>query len=123
VTEASRTRDATDAVDATRRTRLANERTFLAWLRTSLTAVAVAIGAGKIVPGVTNVTHWPFQLLGAAFAAVAVVLMGYGAQRFHAVERALSEGDYVPLRSRDAYVLGAIIGVLGLVSLAFIFVH
>src|SRR5213083_3660304 len=75
-----------DVVDATRRTRLANERTFLAWLRTALTAVAVAIGAGKIVPGVTDVAHWPFELLGAGFAALAVALIVYGLRRFVSVE-------------------------------------
>jgi putative membrane protein len=39
-----------EPVDASRRTRLANERTYLAWMRSSLTALAVAVGAGKIVP-------------------------------------------------------------------------
>jgi len=43
-----------EVVDATRRTRLANERTYLAWLRSALTALAVAVGAGKIVPGVAE---------------------------------------------------------------------
>ena len=47
--------------DATRRTRLANERTYLAWLRSALTALAVAIGAGKIVPGVTDGSSRPFS--------------------------------------------------------------
>jgi uncharacterized membrane protein YidH (DUF202 family) len=33
--------------DATRRTRLANERTYLAWLRSGLTALAASFGAGR----------------------------------------------------------------------------
>ena len=36
--------------DASRRTWLAAERTVLAWLRTGLTATAVALGVGKVVP-------------------------------------------------------------------------
>src|SRR6266566_2264363 len=96
-----------DVVDATRRTRLANERTFLAWLRTALTAVAVAIGAGKIVPGVTDVAHWPFELLGAGFAALAVALVVYGLQRFVRVEEALAAGEFSPLRQKDALFLAA----------------
>ena len=40
-----------EAGDATRRTRLANERTYLAWWRTGLTSLAVGLGAGKLVPG------------------------------------------------------------------------
>jgi putative membrane protein len=112
-----------DVVDATRRTRLANERTFLAWLRTALTAVAVAIGAGKIVPGVTDVAHWPFEILGAGFAALAVLLVAYGALRFVRVEEALASGEFVPLRPAGALLIAAISGVLGLGTLAFIFVH
>ena len=42
--------------DATRRTRLANERTYLAWWRTGLTALAVGIGIGKLVPERSIVT-------------------------------------------------------------------
>jgi putative membrane protein len=112
-----------DVVDATRRTRLANERTFLAWLRTALAALIGAIGAGKIVPGVTDVTRWPFELLGAGFAALAVALVVYGLQRFVRVEQALAAGEFSPLRSKDALFLGAFAGVLGLATLAFIFIH
>ncbi|MGZ5314068.1 MAG: DUF202 domain-containing protein, partial [Solirubrobacterales bacterium] len=39
-----------EARDATRRTRLANERTQLAWWRTGLTALAVAVGIGRVIP-------------------------------------------------------------------------
>ena len=45
-----------DARDATRRTRLANERTYLAWWRTGLTTLAVSVGTGKLVPAVTGGT-------------------------------------------------------------------
>jgi putative membrane protein len=40
--------------DATRRTRLANERTYLAWWRTGLTALAVSFGAGRLLPELSN---------------------------------------------------------------------
>ena len=43
-----------DVVDATRRTRLASERTYLAWWRTALAAFAVSLGVGKIVPELTG---------------------------------------------------------------------
>jgi uncharacterized membrane protein YidH (DUF202 family) len=49
-----------DAVDATRRTHLASERTELAWWRTGLAALAVAVGVGRVVPGLDRgATHWP----------------------------------------------------------------
>ena len=112
-----------DSVDATRRTRLANERTYLAWLRTGLTALAVAVGAGKIVPGVAHVPRWPFELLGAGFAAVGVALVAYGAERYFVVERALAAGEFAPLRMKSAVVLAAIVGVLGIATLGFIFIR
>ena len=36
--------------DVTRRTHLANERTYLAWWRTGLGCLAAGIGAGRVVP-------------------------------------------------------------------------
>jgi uncharacterized membrane protein YidH (DUF202 family) len=50
-----------DARDATRRTRLANERTYLAWWRTGLTALAVSFGAGRLVPQLSGGPNWPFS--------------------------------------------------------------
>ena len=44
-------RPSAEDVDATRRTYLASERTELAWWRTGLTALAVALGVGRVVPG------------------------------------------------------------------------
>jgi uncharacterized membrane protein YidH (DUF202 family) len=43
-----------EVVDATRRTRLAGERTYLAWWRSALAAFAVSLGVGKIVPELTS---------------------------------------------------------------------
>ncbi len=81
--------------DATRRTRLANERTFLAWWRTGLTAFAVAIGAGKLVPAVADdVEPWPYELLGAGFGLLGVGFVLYGWMRQRAVDRALAAGEY-----------------------------
>lgn len=86
-----------EARDATRRTRLANERTFLAWWRSGLTAFAVAIGAGKLVPAVADdVEAWPYELLGTGFALLGVAFVGYGWVRQRAVDRALAAGGYAP---------------------------
>jgi len=48
-----------EARDATRRTRLANERTYLAWWRTGLTNFAVSLAAGKLVPELSSGAAWP----------------------------------------------------------------
>ena len=112
-----------EAVDATRRTRLANERTYLAWLRSALTALAVAVGIGKIVPGVADVTRWPFVLIGAGFAVLALVLILYGARRFVRVEEALDAGEFAPLDARNATALAGVAAILSLATLVLVFVR
>jgi putative membrane protein len=109
--------------DAIRRTRLANERTYLAWLRSALTALAVAVGAGKIVPDVADVTRWPFEVLGAGFALLAVLLAVVGARRFLLVEAALDAGRFAPLRAREAMALAAVAIVLGVATIGLVFVR
>jgi putative membrane protein len=112
-----------ESVDASRRTRLANERTYLAWVRTALTALAVALGAGKIVPGVADVTSWPFEVLGAGFAALAIVMVGLGVSRFLRIERALEEGRFARFQPREAIVLASIATVLGTATFVLVFVR
>ncbi|HSC90793.1 MAG TPA: DUF202 domain-containing protein [Gaiellaceae bacterium] len=86
-----------EARDATRRTRLANERTILAWWRSGLTAFAVGIGAGKLVPAVADdVEPWPYELVGAGFTVLGVAFVLYGYARQRAVDRALAAGGYAP---------------------------
>ena len=112
-----------EVADATRRTRLANERTYLAWLRTALTALAVAVGIGRLVPGVTDVTRWPFELVGAGFAVLAILVGVYGARRYVLVEQALSAGRFAPFDSRTAVLLAALTTVLGIGTFVLVFIH
>lgn len=102
--------------DATRRTRLANERTYLAWWRTGLTALAVSFGAGRLLPELSNGPNWPFELVGIAFAVVGIVFMTYGYVRHRSVETALDRGDYAGLADRAAFILAAIGGLLGVAT-------
>jgi putative membrane protein len=93
--------------DATRRTRLANERTYLAWWRTGLTALAVAVGVGRIVPELANTTKWPYELLGAGYGLLGVTFMVAAYLRTREVERALDAGGFAPLDSRLLLALTA----------------
>jgi inner membrane protein YidH len=112
-----------DVADATRRTRLANERTYLAWWRTGLTTLAVAIGAGKIVPELTDTARWPSVLLGSAYALVAVALLVLGQRRFAHVEAALDRGEFVPLSRRQSSLLAAGGVALAVATLVFVVVE
>jgi putative membrane protein len=80
--------------DASRRTHLANERTYLAWLRTGLTAFAVAIGVGKVVPALTDESEVPYAVVGIGFALLGVALVLYGLRRMAAVQEALTQGRF-----------------------------
>ncbi|HEX3911245.1 MAG TPA: DUF202 domain-containing protein [Solirubrobacteraceae bacterium] len=107
-----------EVVDATRRTHLASERTFLAWWRTGLTSLTVGIGAGKIVPALTDGATWPYTLVGAGFALLGVICIGYAALRRREVERALERGEFARPDDRVVLVmttLGALLGLLVLV--------
>ena len=91
--------------DAARRTRLANERTYLAWWRTGLTAIAVCIGLGRIVPGVSNVTEWPYQLVGAGYGLLGLAFMLVAHVRVRMVERAVDRGEFARMDERLSLAL------------------
>ena len=75
--------------DAARRTRLANERTYLAWWRTALTSLAVAVGVGRVAPQVSHVVKWPYELAGTGFGVLGIVFLvvGYARDRGSARSR------------------------------------
>ncbi|HET6509667.1 MAG TPA: DUF202 domain-containing protein [Baekduia sp.] len=95
--------------DATRRTWLASERTVLAWLRTGLTATAVALGVGKVVPDLSaGGVQWPFIVLGAGYAVLGVLIVIYGLWRGREVDRAIRAGEYLPMDARVMWLIGAL---------------
>jgi inner membrane protein YidH len=112
-----------DARDATRRTRLANERTYLAWWRTGLTTFAVALGAGKLVPELSSGAAWPYEVIGVGFALVGVLFIAYAYVRQKRVEDALARGDYAPFESRVGLLFAALGVVLGLATIAVVVAH
>ncbi len=84
-----------ETIDATRRTRLASERTELAWWRTGLTALAVALAVGRVVPSLSDSSlRWPYVVAGICFALYGVAVIAYGSVRRATVERALTAGRF-----------------------------
>lgn len=108
--------------DATRRTRLANERTYLAWWRTGLTTFAVSFASGKLVPQLSSGAAWPFEALGVAFAVVGLVFIAYAYLRQKRVEEALARGEYAPFEPRAGLVFAALGMLLGIGTIIVIFV-
>ncbi len=109
-----------EAVDATRRTHLASERTYLAWWRTGLTSLTVGIGAGKVVPALTSGTTWPYTVAGAGYAVLGIVCIAYAAVRRREVDEALSRGDFVRPDDRVIAFMTFLGAALGLLVLAIV---
>ena len=112
-----------EAQDANRRTRLANERTYLAWWRTGLTSFAVSFGAGRLVPELSGGANWPFVAIGVVFGIVGVAFIGYGYVRQQAVDTALARGEYASLPNRVALTFAALGVLLGMTTIALLLVH
>ncbi|WP_051060937.1 YidH family protein [Nocardiopsis gilva] len=74
---------------------LANERTFLAWIRTSLALVAGAVAVLHLVP-----LDWRAELklvVGLALTALAVIITIYAPVRWVRVQRAMRLGRPLPM--------------------------
>jgi putative membrane protein len=107
-------------VDATRRTRLAAERTYLAWWRSALAAFAVSLGVGKVVPELTSGESVGYELVGGGYALLGIAFIGYGYWRQQVMERALVEGHFVPFDGRAPLVFtvaGIVLGVATLLAI------
>lgn len=75
-----------------RRTQMAGERTQLAWWRTGLAALAVALGVGRVVPELGHTTtRWPYVVAGVGFALWGILAIAYGTRQRREIERALRE--------------------------------
>lgn len=82
---------------APRRTLLAAERTYLAWLRTGLGAIGVALAVGRLVPVLLGGSHLPYALLGAGYGALGIFLIGYALWRARRISNALGANAAVTL--------------------------
>jgi putative membrane protein len=109
--------------DATRRTYLAQERTFLAWLRSGVAAFAVAIGVGRLTPALLGVSAAPFVALGVGFGLVGIAFVFLGARRDRAVARDLAEGRFEALDAWVVWTLAGALILLGAVTVVVLFVR
>jgi putative membrane protein len=106
------------------RTHLANERTFAAWLRTGLSVAAGGIAVAHLVPEPAR-DSWMALLLGAAFVLLGVGVIAYGAHEFARVagELGRDSGRRSPARPGALYALTAVVAVLLLAVLLFLWSH
>ncbi len=98
---------------AVRRTYLASERTYLAWWRSGLAALALAVGVGRLVPELTSGPEWPWAVLGAGFGLLGVLAVVYGYWRQRQVTRAIVEQRFEPVDARVVTAMTAVAAALG----------
>lgn len=107
--------------DALRRTRLANERTFLAWLRTGVTCLAAGLAVGRVLPElIGDDATWAYAAIGAGWAAVGIALVAYGLRRERSVAAAIERGEYAPLEGAAVALLTGAAFALGVGTLALV---
>lgn len=94
---------------------LANERTFLAWQRTSLGLLAAAVAVVQFLPELTipGLRH----VLGMTVGAMAIPTSMAGLHRWTQVDRAMRRDQPLPRVSVPTY-LAAGLSMMGLVTVA-----
>jgi putative membrane protein len=106
---------------APRRTHLAEERTLLAWWRTGLAALAVALAVGRLLPAVLeSSSETPFVVLGVGYAVLGLGLIVFGLVRDRAVHRALEAGGFAPLSARLVVAVTIYLALLALATIALV---
>ncbi|WP_457149249.1 YidH family protein [Mycobacterium sp. URHB0021] len=108
-----------DEQDPDYRFTLANERTFLAWIRTGLALIAGGVVVVQLVPafGYPGLRHG----LGIALCAAGGILSALAVVRWRRVQTAMRRGGDLP-PSTMPVVLGAAILVMALLMVVVLFV-
>jgi putative membrane protein len=105
---------------APRRTYLAAERTYLAWLRTGLGAIGVALAVGRLVPVLIGGSHVVYALLGVGYGVLGIFLIGYALVRARRIQAALAADGPLPLDSWALAVTTGIGLVLAIATIAMV---
>jgi len=109
--------------DVTRRTRLAAERTWLAWWRSGIAASTAAVAVGGVVPELVGGSRAPYVMLGVGYALLgAAVFLAAGLRRV-SVSRALGRGEYTEVGERTVWALSFVGFALALGTLAIIVIQ
>ena len=108
---------------APRRTWLAAERTYLAWLRTGLGALGIALAVGRLLPALIDSSHVAFGLLGIGYGALGIFLLVIAAYRSQRVRTALEADRPLPTDAWTMWVLTVASLVLALLTIALVAVE
>jgi putative membrane protein len=114
-----RSQHVTDEQEPDYRFTLANERTFLAWVRTALALIAGGVALVQLVPsfGIPGVRHGGSVFL----IASGGLLAAFAVRRWQQVQDAMRRGMDLP-RSRLPILLGVVLLAITLVLLVLLLV-
>jgi putative membrane protein len=94
---------------------LANERTYLAWLRTALALVASGVAAARLLAGQT--LHWAWETVGILLILAGVVTAARARGRWRAMDAAIRKGEPLPAPGIALMIAGVIV-LCGLITTA-----
>ena len=86
---------------------LANERTYLAWLRTALALVASGVAAARLLAGQT--LPWAWETVGILLIVAGVVTAALARRRWRAMDAAMREGEPLPAPGIAVMIAGVIV--------------
>lgn len=98
------------------RDHLANERTFLAWLRTALAFMGLGVLVAKFPDESTST-----QIGGLILIGIGAIMLVYGVVRYERLSHFIDQGEYQPARWGPA-LLGVFTLVTALVAVALVLV-
>lgn len=109
-------------LDSRARSHLANERTFLAWLRTGLSLIVVGIGAAQfldvdrnLIPGLRTVSDFATLLIVAGILTVIA-----GRDRYMRSREQIDKAEFHPA-GRSITMATALITVIGVFSIVLVY--
>lgn len=96
---------------------LANERTFLAWLRTALALLAAAVAVAQLIPEFT--VPGARQAVGGLLAGLALITVCAGLRRWEQVDYAIRRGLPLPRHQIPRWLTGGLV-LIALVTIALV---
>jgi putative membrane protein len=108
-----------EGADPDYRFSLANERTFLAWVRTSLALLAGAVGIVQLATDLGS--EWVRRCVGGVLAATGIVVAGLAYRHWKSNEQAMRTGQPLPYTPVLALLGAVLTGVAVTVLLLVVF--
>ncbi len=106
-------------IESRTRTHLANERTFLAWLRTGVTLIALGLAAAQLLTGDGSAGIPIVRLVATLLVVAGTATVAIGGVRYARGRTRIEQGAFMPA-GRSVIVSAAIAILIGALGIGFI---